>query len=328
MSARFQLLDSEEYVQDATKAISLARNRISLLTMIMCYDESTADFFDAIAAAKARGVTVTTSLDTFTYAELGGHFRFHSQFSKKINAIALLKKKFRAAGIKLNWLGSYAPILISGRTHGKWLVVDDTVYTFGGVNLYEFGIHSTDYMFKVTDKSLADRLVDEHARILSSSKNGRLYGSHSFGDDTSQVLIDGGIIGDSIIYRRVCKLATEAAHITYVSQYCPTGKIGHLLKKNDTKLYFNPWNQANSLNSLFIRVESKLTGLRTSYTRSGYIHGKFIIYTMPDGSKIAITGSHNFAQGGVWLGTREIALETRDPHVIKQLEQFVKNYIA
>ena len=93
-------------------------------------------------------------------------------------------------------------------------------------------------------------------------------------------------------------------------------------------LYFNPWNQAKSLNALFIRVESKLTGLKTRYTRSAYIHGKFIIYTMPDGSKVAITGSHNFAQGGVWLGTREIALETRDSHVIKQLEQFLEKYIA
>jgi cardiolipin synthase len=49
---------------------------------------------------------------------------------------------------------------------------------------------------------------------------------------------------------------------------------------------------------------------------------------MADGSKVAITGSHNFASGGVWLGTREIALETRDPHIIEQLEQFVVDYLA
>ena len=328
MSTHFQLLPSAEYIQDATKAISVAHTRVSLLSIIMCYDASTADFFDAVAAAKKRGVSVTVTADTFSYVELGGHFRLHSQFSKKISPIAMLKKKLRAAGIKINWLGSNAALLISGRTHMKWLVVDDTSYAFGGVNLYQTGIDSVDYMFKLTDKELADRLSSEQQRILTASKNGRLYGSHCFGDDKNEVLIDGGIIGDSIIYRRACSLAKQAKHITFVSQYCPTGKLGRLLKKIDSVLYFNPWNQAKSLNALFIRVESKLTGLKTRYTRSAYIHGKFIIYTMPDGSKVAITGSHNFAQGGVWLGTREIALETRDSHVIKQLEQFLEKYIA
>ena len=49
---------------------------------------------------------------------------------------------------------------------------------------------------------------------------------------------------------------------------------------------------------------------------------------MEDGSKVAITGSHNFAYTGVLLGTREIALETKDPSIIKQLESFIKKEVA
>jgi cardiolipin synthase len=49
---------------------------------------------------------------------------------------------------------------------------------------------------------------------------------------------------------------------------------------------------------------------------------------MPDGSKVAVTGSHNFVYGGVLLGTREIALETADPKVVRQLERFFKMNVA
>ena len=49
---------------------------------------------------------------------------------------------------------------------------------------------------------------------------------------------------------------------------------------------------------------------------------------MKDGSKVAITGSHNFAYTGVLLGTREIALETADPQVISELERFIANEVA
>ena len=48
-----------------------------------------------------------------------------------------------------------------------------------------------------------------------------------------------------------------------------------------------------------------------------------MIFTLEDGSKVAITGSHNFAYTGVLLGTREIALETSDPKIIGQLEKFI-----
>ena len=54
---------------------------------------------------------------------------------------------------------------------------------------------------------------------------------------------------------------------------------------------------------------------------------KFIIFTMPDGEKVTLTGSHNFMRGSGIMGTREIALETSDPDVIKQLEAFRKKYV-
>jgi cardiolipin synthase len=66
---------------------------------------------------------------------------------------------------------------------------------------------------------------------------------------------------------------------------------------------------------------------KTLYTRDNYLHAKFIIFTMPDGKKIAITGSHNFMSESVIAGTREIALETHDKAIITQLESFFKTHI-
>lgn len=323
-----KLLTVTEYVKDATRTIEHAQKRIYLISTILDEDITTQAFLDAIRAAARRGIEVLVAGDAYTFTEIGGHFRLNSQFSKRLRSVSGLKRSFEKAGAKFIWLGSDTSTLLNGRTHTKWLIVDDTVYSFGGVNLYQAGIQSSDLMFKTTDHDLADRLIGEQRRIAAAVKNRHAYRSHAFRYGSNQVYIDGGFVGDSIIYRRACHLIKTSSETIFVSQYCPNGKLGHLLKKNNAKLYFNPWNQANSLNAVFIHVTSKLTGLKTLYKRKPYIHCKFIICTMPDGSKTALTGSHNFAQGGVWLGTREVALETSDPLIITQLEKFVEKYIS
>lgn len=328
MTTRFTLISTADFTEDVLKAIAKAERRVYVMSTILNEDSSTAELFQSIQNAAKRGLDVHIAGDAYTFTEIGGHFKFNTQFSKRIRSVTGLKRAFEKAGAKFIWLGSDTSTLLSGRTHTKWIIADDTVYTFGGINLYSVGLENTDYMFKITNQELADSLVSEHHRIVRAVKNRHAYRSHMFGDDTHRVLVDGGFVGDSVIYRHACRLIEQATDVTFVSQYCPNGRLGRLLKKANARVYFNPWNQANSLNALYIRITSRLSGNKTDYTRKAYIHSKFIICTMPDGSKIALTGSHNYAQGGVWLGTREIALETRDPHVIKQLERFVDDYIA
>lgn len=323
-----QLLLPNEYLSDAVRRINHAATRVNLLTMIIADDEKTNVLIEALCAAARRGVPVTVTADIFTYTEIGGHFRFNTRRSKKVRHLTAMQHRLKKSGVKFRWLGTVASSLISGRTHTKWLVVDECVYSFGGVNLYATGIDNIDYMMRLDDSLLADHLVVEQHRIIQSDRENHAYRSHKFGDDTNCILVDGGFFGESIIYRHACKLAHDAVSVTYVSQYCPTGKLGRLLKKTSSTLYFNPWNHANSLNAAAIRVGTTLSGLKTSYTRSAYIHCKCMIFTFADGSKRAITGSHNFSSAGVWLGTREIALETGDPHIINQLERFVEKHIA
>ena len=187
---------------------------------------------------------------------------------------------------------------------------------------------NNDYMFTCKDERLADDLTHEFNQITKADRGRYTYRSHKFSFGKNVVLTDGGFQGDSIIYRRVCDLAKEASDILLVSQYCPTGKLSRILKSKPSRLYFNPPELAGPLNKAVIKFGMLVSRHRTLYARDRYLHAKFMIFTMPDGRKVAITGSHNFVYGGVLLGTREIALETDDPKIVRQLERFFKTYVA
>jgi cardiolipin synthase len=328
MSSSAELLLPAAYVHDAAKLIRGAKTRVSFICMVVANDESTDELIDALSEAAERGVNVEVAADVFTYGELGGFFLPTTYRRKQSRATTKMSRAFNKSGVKFTWLGKTKTILFTGRAHMKWCVVDDVVYCFGGVNLYQKGIDNTDYMFKIEDSGLADKIIQEYKRVIEADKRDYASRSHAFsyGDDT--VLIDGGLIADSIIYRHVCRLAEEAKHIVYVSQYGPTGKLARILKKTDSRLYFNSIEKASLINKVIIKVGTFLTGLETEYTRPPYLHAKCMIFTMPDGRKVAVTGSHNFVSGGSILGVKEIALETTNPKTIAQLEKFVRDYVA
>jgi cardiolipin synthase len=52
-----------------------------------------------------------------------------------------------------------------------------------------------------------------------------------------------------------------------------------------------------------------------------------MLFYMESGEVVAVTGSHNFIASGGTLGTREVALQTNDPRVIQQLENFLHDKV-
>lgn len=324
-----KLLITADYYKDAIKTITTAKHRVIFMSLMFTDDDVTDEFVDAIEAAADRGVSVQIAADVFTYGELGGHFLPFKFFTKKSRATTATVRELTAKGVTFNWLGRFSVTPVSGRTHIKCLIVDDIVYSFGGVNLYGKDISgNNDYMFRCKDARLADDLTHEFNQITKADRGHYAYRSHKFSYGKDIVLTDGGFQGDSIIYRRVCDLAREATDILLVSQYCPTGKLSRILKSKPSRLYFNPPELAGPMNRAVIRTGMLFSRHTTLYTKSRYLHAKFIIFTMPGGRKVAITGSHNFVYGGVLLGTREIALETDDPKIVRQLERFFDTYVA
>jgi len=323
-----KLLSPTQYIREATEAVEAATSRVYLTSMVIADHPATHPLVEALENAAKRGIKVVVAADIFTYGEVSGGFlpfRYYSHGARDTNRMVKVLKK---AGVQFHWLGRGRITMYHGRTHSKWCVVDDTLFTFGGVNLYEGGIRNNDYMLTTTDAKLADRLVLEQERVQRAEKKSTNYHSSIYEHDDMTVLIDGGIIGQSVIYRRALELAAQSRHITFVSQYCPTGKLSRALKKVPSTIYFNHPAQAEGLNQIVIRIAQFFSGLKTTYNKPRYLHAKLIIFTLKDGSKAAISGSHNFAHTGVLLGTREIALETHDPMIIEQLEAFVKNDVA
>jgi cardiolipin synthase len=324
-----KLLITPDYIREAIQEISEAKQRVIFMSLMFTDDDVTDDFVDALEAAAERGVNVQIAADTFTYGELGGHFVPFKFFTKKSRATTASTRALAKKGITFNWLGRFSATPFTGRTHIKYLIVDDVVFSFGGVNLYGKDITgNVDYMFRCEDDRLADDLMNEFNQIAKADRSHYAYRSHKFSFGAHTVLTDGGFQGDSIIYRRAVELAKEADEILLVSQYCPTGKLSRILKTKSARLYFNPPELAGPLNKAVISIGMALSHHKTLYSRKRYLHAKFMIFTMPDGHKVALTGSHNFVWGGVLLGTREIALETADKKIIRQLEAFFAAHVS
>lgn len=325
------LLPAGDYAAQAVKAIDGATRRVALITTTLLADDAASEaFVAALCRAASRGVDVSVGADSLTYTEPKESFFAPHKRQSRAQSSTKLEKRLRLSGVRFQWLGRLSTIGFAGRTHTKWCVVDDTAFSFGGVNLDKKSFMNVDYMLRYDNAGVADTIYLEHQRILRSDKNNSA--SHSRKhviDSKTTILVDGGIFGDSIIYRRACSLSRRSAKVTLVSQYCPTGRLARYLKKVDSaELYFNHWRKASWLNRLIIRLGMYFSKLTTGYHRRPYLHAKFIIFELKNGQKVALSGSHNFIKSSVLLGTREIAIETTDKSIIKQLEKFFRDYIV
>jgi len=214
-----KLLLPNEYIDTAVKAIHRAEHRVIFMSLMFTEDDVTDEFVDALIDAAARGVSVRIAADLFTYGELGGHFLPFKFFTPKSRATTSTVRKLTASGVVFDWIGRFSATPMSGRTHIKCLLVDDHVFSFGGINLYGKDISdNNDYMFHVRDQRLADDLTHELNQITKADRSHYAYRSHRFSFGKHMVLTDGGFQGDSIIYRRVCELAKAADDILLVSQ--------------------------------------------------------------------------------------------------------------
>lgn len=324
--SNFKLLTSTQYIKDLTDSVTKAKSRVAIMCLTLTDDPTTHKLVLALKAAAKRGVDVNIAVDVFTYNELGGYFSPFKRFSQDSRKATTMANQLKRAGITFTWLGRRHKINpFRGLTHIKWSIVDTTTYSFGGVNLYKEGIDSTDFMLRSPDPLLAEQLYEQHLAVVSSHH--LQYPGFMAKTPYGTIYVDSGRPRDSIIYNRILELAATAKHSIVVTQYCPTGELAALLKLGDSDIYFNQPKNTYPATRLLIWFAQVRTGLRTLYRHKKYVHAKFIIFTMPSGEKIAITGSHNFAHSGVLFGTREVALETSDPSILKQLETFLNTHV-
>lgn len=318
-----KLLTTSEYIDDASKAIARSKKRVIVMTLCISKEPETAKFIDSLVVASKNGVDVSVAADTFTFSAFGGYFNPFKKWAKHSREARKLSKTLQKNGVSFHWLGGNHRINpFAGVTHVKWTIVDDTVYCFGGVNMYGKGARNIDYMFKLSDKALADLLANEHEKIITTDREPADYSGFYKQLDHGKLLIDSGGRGESMIYERAVELAEQSQSILFISQYCPTGRLAKVLRRKKATIYYNQPKNTHRWTNLMLRFSRLTTGLKSKYKKPTYLHGKFIIFTMHDGSKVALTGSHNFSYSGVRFGTREVELETRDKKIISQLEKY------
>ncbi|MDO8336020.1 MAG: phospholipase D-like domain-containing protein [Candidatus Saccharibacteria bacterium] len=324
-----KLLTTSDYIADASEAIARSKKRVIVMTLCISRESGTEEFMDNLVIAAKKGVDVSIAADTFTFSAFGGYFSPFKRLHHNSRAAKKLANKLRSNGAEFRWLGGNWRINpFAGVTHVKWTIVDDTIYCFGGVNMYGKGAKNTDYMFKVRDGKLADLLANEHKKIVQTDRDPTDYSGFYRQLGYGNLLIDSGQKNESMIYERAVELAQQSQSILFVSQYCPTGKLAKVLRYKKAVVYYNQPKNSHRWTNIMLRYSRLTTGLKSRYKKQNYLHGKFIVFTMHDGSKVALTGSHNFSYSGVRLGTREVELETNDKKVISQLENFYKDNIT
>ncbi len=298
-----ELLTPHEYLADATRRIRSSHRRVRMIALTMAHESETELLIEALCGAASRGVDVHVAADTFTYADAAGRFVPKRYLSRRRRSSMEMTRVLTEAGVTFDWLGQEGGLPWRGRTHTKFCVVDDTVYSFGGVNLDDQSAANVDYMLRVTDHRLAEDLVRVYERTRVA--NTRVRGFRSV----------------------ALKYARKAQRIVLVSQYCPTGELGKAVAAVPHEMWFNPPRNASLFNRALITASMLITGHRTLYGKRQYLHAKAIVFYLKSGKRVAITGSHNFVRGGVALGTREIALQTKNPLVIDQIEAFIENQV-
>lgn len=307
-----------------------AQKRVYITCLSMTRCPATNKFITEAVKAARRGVDVHVAIDLFAFL-CGHNSKLRSRMlGRDMRRTSRMRNDFIDAGAEFHWLGMQRIPYFTGRTHSKWVIIDDDVFSFGGVNLDQSGItERVDYIFHLVDHNIADHIVAEQHFIEDHPDNAKRAKDHFVRTEYGDILFDSGRMGKSIIYNRAIKLAKRATSVVLCSQYCPGDKLSRVLVDKKAKVYFNPKGSAgDAANNFMIGSKKLTTEMPNQYKRARYLHAKFMIATLPDGSKRAVTGSNNFSSISIGAGTREVALETSDPRVIVQLEDFLDKYVA
>lgn len=317
-----ELVDARQYPIHLAKECHSAKKRIVIAAMFVFLDDSTTPLFEALHAALARGVSVEIIYDAYTkyiLAPASAHRGNLLRARQQIKDTSAEMERLRSHGAHVTMLGSSRKNPYKDVFHQKFTIIDAIVYFAGGCNFSGDSFQNIDYMLKTHNAELAEQLIQQIPRKHHNS-SWRI-------DTRTTLLLDGGAPGTSLIYQKAEALATDAETIMFVSQLCPSGELTTILRGKNALCYFNRPTRMSGPAVASQIVDQARYRIRNSYHHNRFIHAKYMLFTMPDGSKKLLSGSHNFSLRGVTYGTRELAIESTNKALWYQLEKFTKTYI-
>jgi phosphatidylserine/phosphatidylglycerophosphate/cardiolipin synthase-like enzyme len=325
MKDNLQLLEAEEYYKALLKGVPKAKKRIVIAAMIVLWGERTAPIFLMLQDALKRGVKVTILLDNYTRLAFLYGLQPRSERGQLIRQTFKMLEDLGGLGAKVYCYGKIGLIPFKGRCHLKISVIDDTSYSFGGINFHDQPFDFKDYMLVCKNPDMADclgQLVDKVGQHNPPLVDGEVRISKE-----ARVLFDGGLAKRSLIYERACELSARAKKVHYFSQMTPSGQLARLLSETDTTFYFNRPEQMISPISWGQAFDEQRYRIKNSYEGKEFIHAKFMLFELEGGKKALLSGSHNFSYRGVSFGTQEVELYSEDTALWDQLFRFMKRNV-
>lgn len=137
----FALLPSAHYYQALQQACAKAKKRIAIHAMILAWTPGVEQLVPLISDALDRGVSVDIVGDRYTrlYLPLWGQAGLRRRSPGSWHHTWQTNQKLASKGAQVSYIGALKPFNpFSGRCHSKAMVVDDTIFSFGGIN---FGDH-------------------------------------------------------------------------------------------------------------------------------------------------------------------------------------------
>jgi phosphatidylserine/phosphatidylglycerophosphate/cardiolipin synthase-like enzyme len=347
----FTFYTKAAYYQDLAKRIAgtTKGDRVMLMSMSIGVNaRGVRPVLEQLNQAARRGVHVTLALDAYSFI-VSEHLspgpllvsrrlspRWTAFFRNNLLALEELERNGGRFSI-INRPSRPFRSPFKGRCHIKHSIVNDYVYT-GGCNLNRND--NIDIMVGWKSGRAADWLYDITNQIIESGFTGAALRNQdialSLGDNT-ELLLDAGKAGQSMIFDRAMKLIDEAdSSIFMTCQFFPNSTtVEHLVAAHrrgvSVSLYYNHPSKHDLLRRPLHSAVLTRERLRTPVTfrqhqlpkTMPFIHAKVLAT-----DKGAIIGSHNFVRVGVDFGTAEIALTKHDADFARQTIEAITSQLG
>src|SRR5574339_678710 len=140
----FTLVKAGDYYDSLLAELPKAKKRIVIAAMILVWGERTAPIFAMLHDALKHGVKVTILLDNFTRLSYLYGLEPRSTRGKRIRQTFATLEDLGRQGAKVYCYGKLGFPPYKGRCHVKATVIDDTSFSFGGVNFSDQTFENTD----------------------------------------------------------------------------------------------------------------------------------------------------------------------------------------
>lgn len=324
-SLNLSFITATDYFDDLAKRIPKAKKRIVIHAMALLWQSYTEPLIPLLKDALERGVEVRIVGDMYSKITANMPRFVRGDHDQRWGHTIAINSELQSLGANITYVGKLGLNPFKQRCHSKITIVDDHVYTFGGVNFYGGAFTFHDYMLETSNAALAERL---YQLVCDIEKFPRMTDIIEKLDSDNTLLFDGGTPGTSAIYDAACAAVANAKKVYYVSQMCPSGQLAKLITKTDNECYFVRPTQAEPPSNLALIFDRARFGVKNRYKGKRYIHAKFILTEDKDGAKHIISGSNNFSWRGIAYGTKEIAVHSTDEQLWQTFYDYMQREIV